>query len=233
MPANHPRNITSLERTPARLITVSGFRAQHDVHAARHIGGEPQILVLAVAYVQLVGVCEQPAGDGEEVVHGSLSGDGSGFRADGSRSFAHQNAGSWFPGAARTAPANVLPAPAHRAVIAFQWSASPCVTVTPIRNRGAFLSVLTDVVNSRQPDSWRPMDYRQIFATNLRKARHAKGLSQEALAWDARMDRTHLSEIEGAKTWVGLEIIVKLAQVLEVRPADLLQEPPRRSRRGG
>jgi transcriptional regulator with XRE-family HTH domain len=76
------------------------------------------------------------------------------------------------------------------------------------------------------------MDLRQIFATNLRKARHAKGLSQEALAWDAGMDRTHLSEIENAKTWVGLEIIGKLAAVLEVEPAELLM-PPRRGRRAG
>jgi transcriptional regulator with XRE-family HTH domain len=77
------------------------------------------------------------------------------------------------------------------------------------------------------------MDLRQIFATNLRRARHAKGLSQEALAWEAGMDRTHLSEIENAKTWVGLEIIGKLAAVLEITAADLLEEPPRRGRRGG
>lgn len=77
------------------------------------------------------------------------------------------------------------------------------------------------------------LDYRQIFATNLRKARHAKGLSQEALAADADVDRRYLSDIELGKTSVGIDIIVRLAEVLEVRPAELLQEPPRRSRRGG
>jgi transcriptional regulator with XRE-family HTH domain len=71
------------------------------------------------------------------------------------------------------------------------------------------------------------MDLREIFATNLRKARHAKRMSQETLAWEAGMDRTHLSEIETAKTWAGLEIIGKLAQVLEVEPHELLR-PPRR-----
>jgi transcriptional regulator with XRE-family HTH domain len=76
------------------------------------------------------------------------------------------------------------------------------------------------------------MDLRQIFATNLRKARHAKGLSQEALAFDASIDRGHLSEIENGKLWVGLEIISKLASVLEVEPYELLM-PPRRGRRGG
>ena len=78
------------------------------------------------------------------------------------------------------------------------------------------------------------MDLRQIFATNLRKARHAKKMSQEALAFDAGMDRTHLSEIENGKTSVGLDIIARLAAVLEVKPADLLQEPQQRvKRRGG
>jgi transcriptional regulator with XRE-family HTH domain len=77
------------------------------------------------------------------------------------------------------------------------------------------------------------MDFRQIFATNLRKARHAKGLSQEELAYDAGVARRYLSRIETGTTWVGLEIIVKLAAVLDVRPADLLQEPPRRGRRSG
>ncbi len=77
------------------------------------------------------------------------------------------------------------------------------------------------------------MDYRQIFATNLRKARHAKGLSQEALAADSGVARRYVSRIETGATWVGLEVIVKLATVLEVTPAELLQEPPRRGRRSG
>jgi len=69
--------------------------------------------------------------------------------------------------------------------------------------------------------------------SNLRKARHAKGLLQETLAHDAGVARRYLSRIETGGTWVGMEIIVKLAAVLEVRPADLLQEPepPRRGRR--
>jgi transcriptional regulator with XRE-family HTH domain len=75
------------------------------------------------------------------------------------------------------------------------------------------------------------MDLRQIFATNLRNARHAKGLSQETLARDSGNDRTHLSEMENAKTWAGLEIIGKLAVALEVEPYELVIPPPRRGRR--
>jgi hypothetical protein len=40
-----------------------------------------------------------------------------------------------------------------------------------------------------------------------------------------------MSKIEKGGTWVGLEIIGKLASVLEVEPADLLRLPPRRRTR--
>jgi transcriptional regulator with XRE-family HTH domain len=73
-------------------------------------------------------------------------------------------------------------------------------------------------------------DLRQIFATNLRMARAARGLSQEALAQDAGIARRYLSRIETANTWAGLEIVSKLAAVLEVEPYELLMPPPKRKR---
>jgi transcriptional regulator with XRE-family HTH domain len=72
------------------------------------------------------------------------------------------------------------------------------------------------------------MDFRQVFATNLRRTRRAKGFSQEGLAWEAGVNRSYMAKIETGKTWVGLEIICKLADVLEIEPADLLRVPPRR-----
>ena len=75
------------------------------------------------------------------------------------------------------------------------------------------------------------MDLRQVFAANLRRLRHAKGLSQEDLAYEAEVNRTYMSKIEKGATWVGLEIISKLAAVLDVEPAELLRLPPRRQRR--
>jgi len=75
------------------------------------------------------------------------------------------------------------------------------------------------------------MDLRQVFAANLRRLRHAKGLSQEDLAHEAEVNRTNMSKIEKGATWVGLEIIGKLAAVLDVEPAELLRLPPRRPRR--
>jgi transcriptional regulator with XRE-family HTH domain len=74
------------------------------------------------------------------------------------------------------------------------------------------------------------MDLRQVFASNLRKLRHARGLSQEELAHQANVNRTYMSKIEKGGTWVGLEIIGKLSTVLEVEPAELLRLPKRRSK---
>jgi transcriptional regulator with XRE-family HTH domain len=69
------------------------------------------------------------------------------------------------------------------------------------------------------------MDLRQLFATNLRRIRHLRKLSQEQLAHDAGVDRAYLSRVERAVTYVGLEIIEKLATILEVDPAEFFRRP--------
>jgi transcriptional regulator with XRE-family HTH domain len=71
------------------------------------------------------------------------------------------------------------------------------------------------------------MDLRQRFATNLRRIRHGQGVSQEQLAHDAGVDRTYLSRVERAVTFVGLEIVGKLADVLEVDPIEFFRRPTR------
>ena len=73
------------------------------------------------------------------------------------------------------------------------------------------------------------MDLRQIFAANLIRARRAKDLSQEALAYEADVNRTYISKLEKGSTYVGLEIIGKLSAVLGVEPADLLRKPVRKT----
>jgi transcriptional regulator with XRE-family HTH domain len=77
------------------------------------------------------------------------------------------------------------------------------------------------------------MDLRQLFATNLRRLRHARKVSQEQLANDAEVDRAYLSRVERAVTYVGLEIIEKLAAVLEVDPAEFFRQPTRTRKKGG
>jgi transcriptional regulator with XRE-family HTH domain len=74
------------------------------------------------------------------------------------------------------------------------------------------------------------LDFRQVIARNVRIARAAKDLSQEALADEAGIDRSYMSRIERGVTWVGVEILVKLAAVLEVEPHELLMPPLKQKR---
>jgi transcriptional regulator with XRE-family HTH domain len=75
------------------------------------------------------------------------------------------------------------------------------------------------------------MDLRQVFAANLRRLRHAKGLSQENLAYEADVNRTYMSKLEKGGSYPGLEIIGKLAAVLGVEPAELLKLPAKKTPR--
>jgi ribosome-binding protein aMBF1 (putative translation factor) len=86
-------------------------------------------------------------------------------------------------------------------------------------------------VNKHQEYLLCRMDMRQVFAANLIRARRAKGLSQETLAYEADVNRTYISKLEKGSTWVGLEVVSKLSAVLGVEPADLLQKPPKRATR--
>ncbi len=44
----------------------------------------------------------------------------------------------------------------------------------------------------------------------------------------AGVDRSYMSRIERGVTWVGVEIVVRLAAVLDVEPHELLMPPRRR-----
>lgn len=69
------------------------------------------------------------------------------------------------------------------------------------------------------------MTSREVLALNLRRLRHARGLSQEQLADLAGVDRTYVSSLERSKYAVGLDVLDRLACVLEVEPAELLKRP--------
>jgi transcriptional regulator with XRE-family HTH domain len=74
------------------------------------------------------------------------------------------------------------------------------------------------------------MDLREVFATNLRRLRHAKGLSQDDLAYEAGVSRSYLSQLEKGEFHASLKIVAKLATVLEVEAAELLKTPLRRKK---
>jgi transcriptional regulator with XRE-family HTH domain len=75
------------------------------------------------------------------------------------------------------------------------------------------------------------MDLRQTFAANLRRLRHERGWTQEGVAHEAGISRPHMSDVEQGKVWVGLEIIDKVARVLDVDPAEFFRAPTPRRRR--
>jgi len=55
---------------------------------------------------------------------------------------------------------------------------------------------------------------REVFASNLRRLRNAKGLSQDELAYQAKISRSYLSQIEKSSFYASLKIVGKLAQTL-------------------
>ncbi len=76
------------------------------------------------------------------------------------------------------------------------------------------------------------MDLREVFATNLRRLRHEKGLSQDDLAYEAEISRIYLAQLEKGVYYASLKIVGQLADALrrwssgsaasgQIRPDDL------------
>lgn len=72
------------------------------------------------------------------------------------------------------------------------------------------------------------MSSRKILAHNLRVLRAAKGLSQEALAGTAMVDRTYISALERQKYSVTIDRLDEIAKSLGVETYVLLMKdlPP-------
>jgi transcriptional regulator with XRE-family HTH domain len=74
------------------------------------------------------------------------------------------------------------------------------------------------------------MDLRDVFATNLRRLRNAKGLSQDDLAYEAGISRSYLSQLEKGAFHASLKIIGRLAKALDAEPSEFLKLPARKTR---
>jgi transcriptional regulator with XRE-family HTH domain len=74
------------------------------------------------------------------------------------------------------------------------------------------------------------MDIREVFARNLRHLRREKGMSQEALADEAGVDRTYISALERSTYSASITMVEKLADVLGVEPSVLLERQVRSRR---
>jgi DNA-binding XRE family transcriptional regulator len=86
-------------------------------------------------------------------------------------------------------------------------------------------------VNPKQFASILAMELRQVFATNLRRCRNAKGLSQDALAYEAEVSRSYLSQLEKGVFHASLKIVGRLAEALDIETSELLRTPARKGPR--
>ncbi|RXG84929.1 XRE family transcriptional regulator [Bradyrhizobium zhanjiangense] len=72
------------------------------------------------------------------------------------------------------------------------------------------------------------MDLWETFATNLRRLRNVRRWSQGELAYEARISRSYLSKLEKGAYYVSIKIIGRLANKLDVEPAELLKRSSNR-----
>jgi transcriptional regulator with XRE-family HTH domain len=68
------------------------------------------------------------------------------------------------------------------------------------------------------------MSLRERVARNLRQLRHAKGVSQEELADRADINRNYVGMLEREEHAVTVDILEKLATVLEVDPIEFFRQ---------
>lgn len=64
------------------------------------------------------------------------------------------------------------------------------------------------------------MSLREIVATNLRRLRHAKSMSQEELADRAGINRNYVGMLEREQHSATVDMLEKLAEVLEADPVE-------------
>lgn len=69
------------------------------------------------------------------------------------------------------------------------------------------------------------MDLKEIMATNLRRIRHDKKLTQEELADRAGLSMRYIGAIERGAVSASVTVLGQIADALGVEPGDLLQRP--------
>lgn len=74
------------------------------------------------------------------------------------------------------------------------------------------------------------MKSRRALAQNLRRIRRERGMSQEALAMAADIDRSYVSLLETERYSASVDMLDKLASALKASPYVLLAPPARQKR---
>jgi transcriptional regulator with XRE-family HTH domain len=65
-------------------------------------------------------------------------------------------------------------------------------------------------------------------AANVRRVRNELDLSQEELAFEAKVDRTYISLVERRKRNITISMLARLAKALKVKPAELVETTAKR-----
>jgi transcriptional regulator with XRE-family HTH domain len=68
-----------------------------------------------------------------------------------------------------------------------------------------------------------PSQLREVIATNVRRVRAMRGLSQEDLAHESGINRSYLSDVERAQRNLSIDNLDRLAQALGVEAWTLLR----------
>jgi transcriptional regulator with XRE-family HTH domain len=72
------------------------------------------------------------------------------------------------------------------------------------------------------------MDLKEAMATNVRRARHARDLTQEELADRAGLSTRYLGSIERAAVSASVTVLGQIARALRVEACELIRVPHRR-----
>ncbi|HEY8065837.1 MAG TPA: helix-turn-helix transcriptional regulator [Methylosinus sp.] len=74
------------------------------------------------------------------------------------------------------------------------------------------------------------MEIEEVIATNVRRLRHARKWTQEALAEKAQLSSRYVGAIERANVSTSVGIIGRIADAFGIEPADLLKRSKPRAR---
>ena len=72
------------------------------------------------------------------------------------------------------------------------------------------------------------MDLKEVVAINLRRLRHAKGMTQEELAERAGLSARYIGAIERAGVSASVTVLGQVAEALEAEAAELVRGPHRK-----
>jgi transcriptional regulator with XRE-family HTH domain len=72
------------------------------------------------------------------------------------------------------------------------------------------------------------MDLKETMATNLRRVRHERKLTQEELADRAGLSSRYLGSVERAAVSASVTVLGRLAEALRIDPCELIRSTKRR-----